>query len=65
MRGTAADGDCHAKTGTLRGVSALSGYCRAANGHTIAFSFLENRVNALAAKALEDQMVPLVARYDG
>lgn len=63
MRGTRADGACQAKTGTLRGVSALSGYCLADNGHTIAFSFIENAVNASAAKAIEDRMVPQLVRY--
>jgi D-alanyl-D-alanine carboxypeptidase/D-alanyl-D-alanine-endopeptidase (penicillin-binding protein 4) len=65
MRGSAADGRCSAKTGTLIGVSALSGYCTAANGHTLVFSFLENNVNAGAAKAIEDKMVPELVRYDG
>ncbi len=65
MRGTAADGTCQAKTGTLRGVSALSGYCTAANGHTIAFSFLENDIDASSAKAVEDKMVPQLVRYTG
>jgi len=65
MRGTAAAGRCQAKTGTLRGVSALSGYCLAANGHTLAFSFLENQVNASAAKAIEDRMVPQLAVFTG
>jgi D-alanyl-D-alanine carboxypeptidase/D-alanyl-D-alanine-endopeptidase (penicillin-binding protein 4) len=65
MRGTRADGRCQAKTGTLRGVSALSGYCTADNGHTIVFSFLENAVNASAAKAIEDRMVPQLVRYTG
>ncbi|HEX6388001.1 MAG TPA: D-alanyl-D-alanine carboxypeptidase/D-alanyl-D-alanine-endopeptidase [Solirubrobacteraceae bacterium] len=65
MRGTPAAGRCQAKTGTLRGVSALSGYCPAANGHTIAFSFLENGVNAVAAKRIEDRMVPNLVRYSG
>ena len=42
MRGTAAEGRCATKTGTLDGVSALSGYCNARHGHTIAFSVLNN-----------------------
>jgi serine-type D-Ala-D-Ala carboxypeptidase/endopeptidase (penicillin-binding protein 4) len=32
MHGTAAEGDCRAKTGTINYVSALSGYCRAGHG---------------------------------
>ena len=44
MRGTAAEGNCATKTGTLDGVSALSGYCDA-GGHTIAFSVLNNSVD--------------------
>jgi len=63
MRGTAAEGRCQAKTGTLRGISALSGYCRTVGGRVIAFSFLENRMDALSAKAVEDRMVPAIASY--
>ena len=46
MRGTAAEGDCRAKTGTLNAVSALSGYCHAGGG-TVAFSILMNSVNVI------------------
>ena len=63
MRWTAAAGRCRMKTGTLIGVSALSGYCRAAGGDVIAFSFLENNVCAVCAKRVEDRMVPTIARY--
>jgi D-alanyl-D-alanine carboxypeptidase/D-alanyl-D-alanine-endopeptidase (penicillin-binding protein 4) len=65
MTGTAARGACRAKTGTLIGVSALSGYCTDADGHTIVFSLLENGVCAVCAKRLEDQIVPMLARYEG
>jgi D-alanyl-D-alanine carboxypeptidase/D-alanyl-D-alanine-endopeptidase (penicillin-binding protein 4) len=65
MTGTAARGRCRAKTGTLIGVSALSGYCFDVAGHTIAFSLIENGVCAVCAKRLEDQMVPMLARYEG
>ncbi|MCW3039216.1 MAG: hypothetical protein JWM31_1121 [Solirubrobacterales bacterium] len=63
MRGTDAAGRCQAKTGTLRGVSALSGYCRTLAGRIIAFSFLENDMDALSAKAVEDRMVPAIVSY--
>ncbi|MEA2306984.1 MAG: hypothetical protein QOH43_4264 [Solirubrobacteraceae bacterium] len=63
MRGTAAAGRCPAKTGTLRGVSALSGYCRTAAGDLIAFSLIENQVYAAGAKPIEDRMVAAIARY--
>lgn len=64
MRGTAAAARCAAKTGTLRGVSALSGYCTTAAGRHIVFSFLENGVG-YGAKGVEDRMVAALARYTG
>jgi D-alanyl-D-alanine carboxypeptidase/D-alanyl-D-alanine-endopeptidase (penicillin-binding protein 4) len=65
MRGTAAAGRCAAKTGTLIGVSALSGYCTSTGGVRIAFSFIENRVCNYCAKNVEDRMVSAIARLDG
>jgi D-alanyl-D-alanine carboxypeptidase/D-alanyl-D-alanine-endopeptidase (penicillin-binding protein 4) len=65
LRGTGAATRCQAKTGTIRAVSALSGYCTARDGDVIAFSFLENRVCTLCAKRIEDRMVAAIARYDG
>jgi serine-type D-Ala-D-Ala carboxypeptidase/endopeptidase (penicillin-binding protein 4) len=65
MTRSRARGRCRAKTGTLNGVSALSGYCLDVKGHTIAFSLLENGVCAVCAKRLEDQMVPMLAGYSG
>ena len=62
MRGTAAQDRCRGKTGTLRGVSALSGYCTTTGGRTVAFSFIENGVG-YGAKSVEDRMVAAVARY--
>ena len=35
-----ARGNVHAKTGTVTGVSALAGYCTAANGHVLCFSII-------------------------
>jgi len=66
MRGTAAAGRCHLKTGTLDGVSALSGYCF--NGpedsaHAVIFSLLMNRVNINRAHVIQDRMAALIARY--
>jgi D-alanyl-D-alanine carboxypeptidase/D-alanyl-D-alanine-endopeptidase (penicillin-binding protein 4) len=62
MRGTAAEGNCAAKTGTLDGVSALSGYCNA-GGHTIAFSVLNNSVDVSAARVAQDRIAAAIARY--
>ena len=55
MRGTAAQDRCHAKTGTLRDVSALAGYCNTTGGERVAFAFLMNRVYPSAARALQDR----------
>jgi D-alanyl-D-alanine carboxypeptidase/D-alanyl-D-alanine-endopeptidase (penicillin-binding protein 4) len=65
MRGTAAQGRCQAKTGTLDHVSNLAGYCRAADGHTLAFAFLMNSVDVGAAHSAQDAMASALARYDG
>ncbi|MEX2195367.1 MAG: D-alanyl-D-alanine carboxypeptidase/D-alanyl-D-alanine-endopeptidase [Thermoleophilaceae bacterium] len=55
---------CRGKTGTLRGVSALSGYCRASSGDTIVFSILSNGVRSTnSAKRIEDRIVQAIARY--
>ena len=62
MRGTAAQGRCHAKTGTLTAVSALSGYCTAPGGRVV-FSMLMNRVDVEAAHIAQDRMAALIARY--
>ena len=62
MNGTAADGRCRTKTGTLTGVSALSGYCNAGHG-IVAFSILMGTPNLDAARSAQDRMAALIARY--
>ncbi len=66
MRGTAARGRCHLKTGTLNAVSALSGYCfQGAEDadHAVVFSLLMNRVDVNRAHIVQDRMAALIARY--
>jgi D-alanyl-D-alanine carboxypeptidase/D-alanyl-D-alanine-endopeptidase (penicillin-binding protein 4) len=63
MRGSAAAGRCAAKTGTLTGVSALSGYCFRPNGDATVFSILNNRVDTDRARSAQDRMAALIARY--
>jgi serine-type D-Ala-D-Ala carboxypeptidase/endopeptidase (penicillin-binding protein 4) len=62
MRHTTAQDACDAKTGTLSNVSALAGYCTAANGHLLAFALIENGVSTFRAKAAEDRLVVALAR---
>jgi D-alanyl-D-alanine carboxypeptidase/D-alanyl-D-alanine-endopeptidase (penicillin-binding protein 4) len=63
MCGTAAEGSCRAKTGTLADVSALSGYCEARHHHLIAFSLLMNGVSPTTARVHQDEIASLIARY--
>jgi serine-type D-Ala-D-Ala carboxypeptidase/endopeptidase (penicillin-binding protein 4) len=68
MRGTAAAGNCHLKTGTLDGVSALSGYCfHGAEDaqHAVVFSLLMNCTNVNRAHVVQDRMAALIARFSG
>ncbi|HEX6924503.1 MAG TPA: D-alanyl-D-alanine carboxypeptidase/D-alanyl-D-alanine-endopeptidase [Longimicrobiaceae bacterium] len=64
MRGTAAAANLRAKTGTIRRVSALSGYVRTADGELLAFSILANGVPSTArAKQSEDQIGARLAAF--
>jgi serine-type D-Ala-D-Ala carboxypeptidase/endopeptidase (penicillin-binding protein 4) len=62
MRGTAAEGRCRGKTGTLTGVSTLSGFCNVATGRVV-FSILMNGVDATRARSAQDRMIAAIARY--
>ena len=62
MRGTAAQGRCRAKTGTIDRVTALSGYCKSGAG-LIAFSILMNGVSVDAGRRAQDAMAAAMARY--
>lgn len=61
MRGGAARGRCRGKTGTLSGVSAVSGYCQARSGDTYVFSILMNGVNPFGARQVQDRMLHAIA----
>jgi serine-type D-Ala-D-Ala carboxypeptidase/endopeptidase (penicillin-binding protein 4) len=63
MRGGAARDRCRAKTGTLRDVSALAGYCTTRGGGNVAFAFLMNYVSPYGARILQDRMTNALARY--
>ncbi len=65
MRGTPAAWNLRAKTGTIRGVSALAGYVAAADGERLAFSFIGNEVGATTAptKRGEDAAGVVLSRF--
>ena len=65
MHGTYAQGRCRGKTGTLHDASNVVGYCRAQDGHTLAFAFLLNGIYPDYAHPITDRMQVAVARYDG
>jgi len=66
MKNTAAQNNLSAKTGTLNGVSNLSGYVTAKNGHLIAFSIMiQNYVDESSkARSFQDKICELLAEYE-
>jgi len=64
MGGTAAYGRCRTKTGTISGVSNLSGYCFNRSGRVMAFSILMAGVGDLGLAHLDqDRIAGAVAGY--
>ncbi len=63
MRGGAAQGNLHAKTGTTNDVIGLGGYVTALNGEVIAFSFIYNGNDRWTAKSMIDVMGTTLANF--
>lgn len=70
MVGTSAEGHVQAKTGWIRGVSAISGFCEAASGELLAFSILvsyppsADGLNTRIFKPMEDEMLVALSEAD-
>jgi D-alanyl-D-alanine carboxypeptidase/D-alanyl-D-alanine-endopeptidase (penicillin-binding protein 4) len=62
MRGTRAADNAHAKTGTMTGVTALSGYVTGADGRRYVFSMVSNHSGA-SPRPVEDTFVVTLARW--
>ena len=65
MRGTAAQGNVRAKTGTLGNVAALSGYVDTANGRTLIVSMMANHYTGSSRRArlVQDRIMDALARH--
>ncbi len=66
MKNTSAQNNVHAKTGTLNGVSNLSGYVTGKNGHLLAFSILiQNFVREYStARNFQNKICELLSDYE-
>ncbi|MFD6950269.1 D-alanyl-D-alanine carboxypeptidase [Nocardiopsis sp. TSRI0078] len=65
MGGTAAAGVVAAKTGTMTGVSALSGYVPGADGGELVFSIVNNGHSGPAPRGVQDAISVRLAEYVG
>lgn len=63
MKGSPAQGNLHAKTGTTNDVIALAGYVTATDGEILAFSFLYNGTDRWTAKSTIDVMGETLASF--
>ena len=63
MRGSFTNGNVHAKTGTVTGISSLCGYCRAANGHELCFSIINQGVmNGRNGRRFQDRVCTILCQ---
>ncbi len=61
MSGTAAKGNVHAKTGTVSGVSSLSGYATSPQGHVLAFSIINQGIaSSSTGRKFQDKVCRLL-----
>lgn len=65
MRGTEAEGNVLAKTGTISNVRGLSGYLKTAGGEDIVFSFLVNGhlLSSRDTELITDNVLSIIAEY--
>lgn len=65
MRGSKAEGNVRAKTGTISNVRGLSGYLSTLNGEEIVFSFLVNGhlLKSKDTELITDRVLSLIAEY--
>ncbi|MCS3511489.1 D-alanyl-D-alanine carboxypeptidase/D-alanyl-D-alanine-endopeptidase [Pseudomonas grimontii] len=65
LRGTAAENNLHAKTGSMAGVSSLSGYITDAQGRRLVFSMISNNYvsDAAPVRALENRLALALAQW--
>ncbi|MBB6288415.1 MULTISPECIES: D-alanyl-D-alanine carboxypeptidase/D-alanyl-D-alanine-endopeptidase [unclassified Pseudomonas] len=65
LRGTAAQNNLHAKTGSMAGVSSLSGYITDADGRRLVFSMISNNYVSDAApiRALENRLALALSQW--
>jgi D-alanyl-D-alanine carboxypeptidase/D-alanyl-D-alanine-endopeptidase (penicillin-binding protein 4) len=65
MRGTAADGNVRAKTGTMSNIRTLAGYVRTRDGETLVFAVMANNFEGPGSIAVEaiDRIAVLLAAF--
>ncbi len=64
MKGTYAERNLHAKTGTLRNASALAGYVSTRNNERLAFAFIFNGGNVGTYKQTENELGACLAEFN-